>query len=262
LTSHTFIIPLVEATLCFVIVTLLRIAIVYLSPRLGAILIGTPILIFPLLAMQAWLGPTPNQTQTLGSMASVASITLGLWSMRLPFNFTARAVVVTMAIVWVFILLALYLFKVPATVVASAIVVNAAFVLTKFRGQKATRRPSAAKLSEGAVPTAIFLLTFFAATQVVREFILGVVAMFPVALLATLNFARRVCNLEDFRAFAAYAQGAITATAVFVIAVYFTIVEMPIAVSLLVSLVASIATSILVSLIWRPGSNGVGGQLR
>jgi hypothetical protein len=59
LSSHSFIIRLVEAALCFVIVILLRIAIVYLSPRLGAIWIGTPILIFPLLAV-AWPHAQPN----------------------------------------------------------------------------------------------------------------------------------------------------------------------------------------------------------
>ena len=248
--AHSLVIPIVQAVLCFAVVILLRLCIVYLGPRIGGILIGTPMLIFPLLAMQALLGPMPDQAQTIGSLASITSVTLGLWSMRLPFNFNALTAVLTMGAAWLAILMSLYFFKVPAIVMAVAIVSNVVLVLTKYRSH-AEPKSGRASLLEGAIPTAIFLLVFFLTTQVVPDFVRGVLAMFPVALLATLYFVRSTSNLEQFRNFVTYAHAAVTSTAAFVIVVHFTIAHLPIALSLLVSLVVSIAVSVLIGSIWR-----------
>jgi uncharacterized membrane protein (GlpM family) len=251
MTTQALVIPVVQAILCFGVVVLLRVSIVSLGPRIGGILMGTPMLIFPLMAMQAWLGPVPDQAQTLGSIASITAIVLGLWSLRLPFDFTALTAVLAMALTWLVILTMLYAFRIPAFVMAAVIFVNAAFVLVRFRNQASGPRPSRAKLTEGAVPTAVFLLIFFLSTQIVPDFVRGVLAMFPVALLATLYFVRRTSDLTSFRRFATYAHGAVTSTAIFVIAAHFTIAHMPVALSLLVSLAISVGASLLVSLVWR-----------
>ncbi len=252
MTSQSILISLVQAALCFAIVILLRVAVVYLGARLGGILTGTPMLVFPLLVMQAWLGPLPDQNQMLGSITSITSITLGLWSMKLPFNFTAWSAVLTMAAVWSAILTTLYLTKVPAAVMATAILANATFILTRYANHRPTVRARRAKLTEGAIPTVIFLLTFFLTKEVVPDFVRGVLAMFPVALLATLFFVRRTTDLDGFRHFVTYTHGAVTATAIFVIAMYFTIVQMSVPLSLAVSLLISICASVVVSRIWKP----------
>lgn len=251
MTTHSLVIPIVQAVLCFAVVILLRLCIVYLGPRIGGLLIGTPMLVLPLMAMQAWLGPTPDQAQTIGSLASITSVTLGLWSMRLPFNFTALGATLTMALAWLTVLTLLYLAKVPAIVMAVTIFANAAFILFRYRNQGAGPGPGRSSLLEGAIPTVIFLLVFFLTTQLVPDFIRGVLAMFPVALLATLYFVRRASELRHFRDFVIYAHAAVTATATFVIAAHFTIAHMPIALSLLVSLLISILASVVISLIWR-----------
>jgi uncharacterized membrane protein (GlpM family) len=251
MTTHSLVIPIVQAVLCFAVVILLRLSIVYLGPRIGGLLIGTPMLIFPLMAMQAWLGPTPDQAQTIGSLASITSVTLGLWSMRLPFNFTALTAVLTMALAWLVILALLYVAKVPAIVMAATIFANAAFILIKYRRHAAGPGPGRSSLLDGAIPTVIFLLVFFLTTQVVPDFVRGVLAMFPVALLATLYFVRAASALDNFRKFVIYAHAAVTATATFVIASHFTIAHMPIALSLFVSLMISIMASVAISLIWR-----------
>jgi hypothetical protein len=88
-------------------------------------------------------------------------------------------------------------------------------------------------------------------TRLVPDFVRGVLVSFPISLLATLWFVRRVLTLEGFTNFIIYTHGAITATAIFVIGVHFTNIHISIASSLAISLVASIATSILVGRIWR-----------
>jgi hypothetical protein len=122
-------------------------------------------------------------------------------------------------------------------------------------------------LTGGAVPIAVFLIAFFMITRLVPDFVRGVLVSFPIRLLATLWYVRRLLTLEGFTNFIIYTHGAITAGAIFVIGVHFTIIHISAASSLAISLVASIATSGLVGRIWRahpqspsPHPPHVGGQ--
>jgi uncharacterized membrane protein (GlpM family) len=251
MTAHGLLVPVFQATLCFAVVALLRLAIVYLGSRLGGILVGTPMLVFPLLAMQAWLGPPLNQDQTIGSVASITSVAFAFWSMWLPIGFSPLAALATMASAWFLVLSILYMTGVPAAAMAAGIMANAAFILIRYRDHQPAVAPSRGKLGEAAVPTAIFLCVFFLVTQIVPDFVRGVLVMFPIGLLVTLYFVRTTVSNEAFRNFVTYSHGAITATAAFVITVHFTIAHMPSALSLGLGLLVSIATSILISQIWR-----------
>jgi hypothetical protein len=252
MTSHGYWIPIVQAVLCFGIVMLFRITLVYFGFRLGGILMGTPMVVFPLLAMQAWLGPPVTQDQTIGSVASMTAIALGLWSLWVPVNLSPILAILTMASAWLSILLVLYASRMPVAAMAAAIVANSAYILTRYRNHRPAAGPNAARIGEAAIPTAIFLLAFFLLTHLVPDFVRGVFAMLPVTLLATIYFVRRATSAEGFRSFLTYTHAAIVATAAFVIAVHFTISQMPPALSLGLSLVISVAASVTVNRIWRP----------
>jgi hypothetical protein len=252
MTSYGYWIPIVQSVLCFGIVMLFRIMIVYFGSRLGGILVGTPMLVFPLLAMQTWLGPPVTQDQTIGSLASITAVALGLWSLWLPVNFSPFLAILTMASAWLLILSALYATGMPATAMAAAIVANTAYILSRYRNHRPAAGPNAARVGEAAIPTAIFLLAFFLMTHLVPDFVRGVLAMLPIMLLATIYFVRRTTSNEGFQSFLTYTHGAIVATAAFIIAVHFTISQMSPALSLGISLVISVAASVTVSRIWRP----------
>jgi len=251
MTLHNLLAAIVQAALCFAIIALIRVAVVYLGSRLGGILIGTPMLVFPLLAMQAWLGPPVTQDETIGSIASITAVTFGLWSMWLPINYKPLATLLTMALSWATILAIIYAFDVPAMVMAVAVIANAAFILIRNHDHKPAAAPGRAKLTEAAIPTAIFLVIFFAAKHVVPEFVRGILAMFPIVMLATLYFIRSTTSNEGFHNFVIYSHCAIVGTAIFVVAVHFSLARFPIALSLAIGLLASLATSFVVSRVWR-----------
>ncbi len=251
MTSYSILVAIIQAALCFAIIVLIRVTVVYLGSRLGGILIGTPMLVFPLLAMQAWLGPPVTQDEMIGSIASIAAVTFGLWSMWLPINYSPLAALITMALSWSATLTIIYVFGVPDTVMAIAVIANAAFILIRYHDHQPSAAPARAKLTEAAIPTAIFLVIFFAAKHMVPEFFRGVLAMFPIVMLATLYFIRSTTSNEGFRNFVVYSHCAIVATAMFVVAVHFSLGRFPIALSLAIGLLVSLATSFLVSLVWR-----------
>src|SRR3954464_2946589 len=100
MTSQTVFLALFQGALCFVIITLLRMALIYLGSRLGGILVGAPMLVFPLFALQSFFGPPLTQGQTLGSISSIPAVPAALWSMWLPYNYSPLAVVLTTASCW------------------------------------------------------------------------------------------------------------------------------------------------------------------
>ena len=124
---------------------LFRIMLVYFGFRLGGILMGTPMVVFPLLAMQAWLGPPVTQDQTIGSVASITAIALGLWSLWLPVNISPLLAILTMASAWLLILLVLYATRMPAAAMAAAIVANSAYILDSVSQSSSGRRSECGK---------------------------------------------------------------------------------------------------------------------
>jgi uncharacterized membrane protein (GlpM family) len=257
MTSHSILVAIFQAMLCFGIVALIRIAVVYLGSRLGGILIGTPMLVFPLLAMQAWLGPPVTQDETNGSIGSIAAIAAALWSMWLPINYTPRSATFVTALSWLLAITIIYMTGVPAVVMALAIAVNAILILVRNRDHRPAAGPRRTNLTEAAFPTAVFLVVFFTTKELVPDFVRGVLAMFPVVMLATIYFVRSAATNEGFHSFIVYSHCAITATAMFVIGVHFSLASFPIAVSLAIGLVVSIATSLTISLVWRPSSGTI-----
>lgn len=249
--SHNILAPLLQAAFCFAVIVCLRITVVYLGSRLGGILIGTPMLVFPLLAMQAWLGPEVTQAQTFGSISSISAITVALWMMWLPGNFGPLAAVMIMALAWSATLATLYFLELPAAVMAVALVANATLILVRKRHQQPVVGPSKAKLNEAAIPTVVFLIIFFAAKEFVPDFVRGVLAMFPIVMLATIYFVRSSASDEGFRNFIVYSHCAIVATAMFVVALHFTLVVLPIAASFAFGLLVSVVTSFSISRVWR-----------
>src|SRR5262245_23939597 len=74
----TFASSIYQVALCLSAIAVLRLCIVYLGARLGAILLGTPLIIFPLVAIQAWHGPEITADQTVGSIASMTAVSCAL----------------------------------------------------------------------------------------------------------------------------------------------------------------------------------------
>jgi hypothetical protein len=251
MTPDSFASAFFQAALCFLSIAAMRVAVVHLGARMGAILLGTPMVIFPMLVIQAWQGPAVTAGQTAGSIASMTAVACALWVLRLPLTSTALSTLLTMASAWLAIISAMYATDLPAEIMTTFVIANALFIFTRYRNHRPTVVQASGKLCDGALPMAIFLVTFFMITRMVPDFVRGVLVSFPLGLLATLWFVRRFLTLEGFRNFVIYTHGAITAGAIFVIGVHYTLVHMSIVLSLAISLVASIATSILVGRIWR-----------
>lgn len=252
MTSHNILVAVFQAMLCFGFIALIRIAVVYLGSRLGGILIGTPMLIFPLLAMQAWLGPPVTQEETYGSIGSITAVAAALWSLWFPVNYSPPAATFVTALAWLLVIAIIYMTEVPAAVMVLAVIANAIFILVRNRRHQPAAGPRRANLTEAALPTAVFLVVFFATKELVPDFVRGVLAMFPVIMLATIYFIRSAASNEGFRSFVVYSHCAITATAMFVVGVHFSLAKFPIVASLAIGLVVSVATSLAISLVWRP----------
>ena len=169
MTSQAILLAIFQGTLCFIIITLLRVAVVYLGSRLGGILIGTPMLIFPLLALQAWFGPPITQAQTFGSISSITAITAALWPMWLPCNFTPLGAVLTTAASWALVLSFIYVVGIPTWIMSVAVVANAIFILSFKRDHRPAVEPERTKLTKAAIPTAVFLFAFFAVKEIVPD---------------------------------------------------------------------------------------------
>ena len=246
----TFASSIYQVALCLSAIAVLRLCIVYLGARLGAILLGTPLIIFPLVAIQAWNGPEITADQTVGSIASMTAVSCALWLLRLPLPFTPLSVLLTMATAWFAIISAIYLTALEAGTLTAILIANALYVLIRNRHLPPALLQGTGKFTDGAVPITIFLTTFFLITRLVPDFIRGVLVSFPVGLLATLLFVRRLLPLPAFTNFVIYTHGAITAGAVFVVTMHFTVVYMSLIWSLIISLIASVVTSILLGRSW------------
>jgi uncharacterized membrane protein (GlpM family) len=251
MTSQTILIAIFQGALCFIIVALLRIAIVYLGSRRGGILVGTPMLIFPLLALQAWFGPPVTQAQTFGSISSITAITAALWPMWLPIRFSPLGAMLITAASWAVVLSFIYVTGVPAWVLSAAVISNAIFILSFKRDHRPAVEPERAKLTKAAIPTAIFLFIFFAAKEFLPDFVRGVMAMFPIVMLATVYFVRSTSSDHRFRDFVGYSHSATVATAIFIVAVHFSLGSFPIAISLAIGLLMSVLTSLTIGWVWR-----------
>jgi uncharacterized membrane protein (GlpM family) len=242
---------LVQALLCLLTIVAFRVVIVQLGPRIGAILMGTPMLMFPLLAIQAWQGPPVTQAQTIGSVASIVALNGGLWLYRLPVAFGPASGLLAVALSWLVLVAFLFLARVPDWAMASMLVLNGLFILIRHRDHRAVVVTSRGRLTDGAVITAAFLIFFFLVTRLVPDFLRGVLVGFPVGAFATIYFVRRILPLEAFRDFIVYTQGAILSAAMFLLFVHFLLAHLPIALSLAASLAVSLGTTIIVGRIWR-----------
>ena len=131
------------------------------------------------------------------------------------------------------------------------IVANALFVLIRYRNHRSTVTPASGKITDGAMATGIFVVGFFLLTRLVPDFVRGVLVGFPLGILATLYFVRRILPIDAFRDFVMYTHGAILANSMFVLVLHLTIQHVPIASALAVSLLVSLMTSFIVGHIWR-----------
>jgi hypothetical protein len=247
----TFARAIYQVALCLSAIAVLRLCIVHLGARMGAILLGTPLIIFPLVAIQAWQGPEITADQTAGSIASMTAVSCALSLLRLPLPFTPLSILLTMATAWLAIISTIYLTALQAGTMTAILIANALYVLIRYRHLPPTLLQSSGKFTDGAAPITIFLVTFFMITRLVPDFIRGVLVSFPVGLVATLLFVRRLLPPEAFANFVIYTHGAITAGAVFVITMHFAAFHMSIIWSLILSLIASVVTSILLGRSWR-----------
>jgi len=251
MTSQGLLIPILQATLCFLCLAAIRTAIFYLGSRSGGILMGTPVLVFPLLAMQAWLGPPVTAGQTIGSVTSITAVTFGLWSLKVPFNFNPLSALMAMTTAWAAIVSFLYLTGTPAVVMSFAIAANAAFIFVQHRNFRPALEKTHGKLTHAAIPTIIFLLVFFFTAQIAPEFVRGVLVMFPIGLLATIYYVSRATSRGGFQNFIVYTHGGILGTATFVVAAHFLLERMSITPVLALSLLLAVVASFAVSRFWR-----------
>lgn len=243
--------PFLQALLCLLSLAAIRVAIFYLGSRLGGILMGTPMLVFPLMAMQAWLGPPVTLGQTIGSVSSITAVTFGLWTMKLPLALSPLSALLMMATAWGAIVSVLYATGVPASIMSAAIAANAVFIFVQHRNFRPAFERTRGKLTEAAIPTIIFLFGFFFTAQIAPEFVRGVLVMFPIGLLATIYYVRRATGSSGFDNFIIYTHGSVISTATFVVSVNFLLDRMPIALVLTISLVLSVVASFAVSRFWR-----------
>lgn len=251
--------PILQAILCLLSLAAIRVTIFYLGSRLGGILMGTPMLVFPLMAIQAWLGPPVTQGQMIGSVSSITAVTFALWAMKLPFDFSPLSALLTMATAWGAIVSMLYASVIPASVMSAAIAANALFIFVHHRKFQPAFERTQGKLTEAAIPTSIFLFGFFLTAHIAPEFVRGVLVMFPIGLLATIYYVRRATSASGFRNFIIYTHGSVIATATFVLSANFLLDLFPIAPVLAISLVLSIVASFAVSRFWR-GAPTINGQ--
>ena len=122
---------------------------------------GTPVLVFPLLAMQAWLGPPVTAGQTIGSVTSITAVTFGLWSLKVPFNFNPLSALMAMTTAWAAIVSFLYLTGTPAVVMSFAIAANAAFIFVQHRNFRPALEKTHGKLDSCSHPHHYFSPCFF-----------------------------------------------------------------------------------------------------
>jgi hypothetical protein len=132
----------------------------------------------------------------------------------------------------------IFVTSIPAAVMSAAISANAVFILGHNRSRRSVGEAEGGKLTEAAIPTAIFMVIFFLAKQFVPDFVRGVMAMLPLVLLATLYFVRSMWSEQGFRDFVGHTHSATLATAMFVITVDFSLV--------LLSIPASLALGLLI----------------
>ncbi len=251
MTPNGFASSVIQAAVCIAAVAALRIAVIWLGPKIGAILLGAPIIMVPLLAMQAWQGPSVTQNQTIGSIASMMATTASLWLLRLPLNFSPRTSVAIVSIAWLAIIVISNLTGLASSVMAIFIIANGLFILTTQRNHRPTVAVASGKITHGAMATGIFIVGFFLLTRIVPDFVRGVLVGFPLGILATLYFVRRILPIDAFRDFVMYTHGAILANSMFVLVVHLMIAYVPIASALAVSLLVSLMMSFIVSHVWR-----------
>src|SRR5262245_25458063 len=180
MTPNSFAGAIFQALICFASIAVIRLAIAYLGARTGAILLGMPMVMFPMLVIQAWQGPPVTPAQTAGSIASMTAVTCALWILQLPLRFSPLFAVVAMALAWCTITLVFYLTALPAEIMTAMLVGNAAFVLIRYRKHRSSVIPTKGKWIDGALPVAIFLVAFFTMMRAVPDFARGVLVSFPI----------------------------------------------------------------------------------
>ena len=243
--------PVFQALLCLASIAAIRVAIIQLGPSVGAILMGTPMIMFPLLAIQAWQGPPVTQAQTIGSIASMTALNGALWLYRLPIRFTPGTALLAFALGWLAVVMLVYLAEPPDWLMAGFLLLNGLSVLIGQRHHRAAAVATKGRITDGAIVTAAFLIFFFLVTRLIPDFLRELLVAFPVGVFATIYFVRRVLPLDAFRDFIVYTQGSVTAGAMFVLSVHYSLVHMPIALALATSLAASLGTTFIVGRIWR-----------
>jgi hypothetical protein len=243
-----------QALLCLASIAAIRVAIIQMGPRIGAILMGTPMIMFPLLAMQAWQGPPVTRVQTIGSIAAMTALSGALWLYRMPLGFTPVTALLTFSLGWLAGVLLVYLAALPDWAMAGLLVLNGLFVLISYRNHGAAGAAIKARISDGAVVTTAFLIFFFLITRLIPDLLRGLLVAFPVGVLATIFFVRRILPMQGFRDFILDTQGAVTAATTFVLSVHYLLAHMPIALALAISLTASLGTTFIVGRIWRAAS--------
>jgi hypothetical protein len=153
MTLDSFASAMFQAALCFSAIVTLRVAVVYLGAGIAAILMGTPMIIFPMLAIQAWQGPAVTPSQTAGSIASITAVACAFWVLRLPLTFTPLSVLLTMTSTWLAIISAMYAMALPAEIMTAILIANALLIFVLYRNHLQTIAQTNGRLTDGTVPS-------------------------------------------------------------------------------------------------------------
>lgn len=244
---------LVQAVICFAVVGGIRAGILYSGPKLGALIMGTPTIMLPLMAIQAWQGPPITKVQTLGSLASLVGVNLAVWVLRTAPGSGPLSAAAVMLASYLAVVTGLYWIAPPDWALAGFLVAHGSFILVIHRGYRPVTYATKGRFSDGLAITAAFFLAYFLLTHLLPSFVRGVVVSFPIGILATIYFVRRILPVTVFRDFLVYTHGSIVAGTVFVTAAHLLLDRTPVAMTLTLALVASLAVTIFVSRFWRKG---------
>jgi hypothetical protein len=210
------------------------------------------VLIFVLLALQAWQGTPVTQPVLAGTISAATALNGALWVVRAPLGGGRAAVLAAFAAAWLGINAAVYVLGPPTWLLAALILGNGAALLAWYR-----QRPHAAatvprgRLTDAALPTIAFLFLFFVTTRLVPDFVRGILVSFPIILLPTLDFVHRTFAGALFIDFVARTQIAVLSNSVFIVSVYTALAYMPATVVLIPGLLLSVAATMAIQRCWE-----------
>ena len=241
-----------QTLLSLAIIAGLRLCIWHAGRRVAAILLGTPVLIFVLLSLQALQGTPVNQPVLAGTISAATALNCALWAVRSPLGGRRLVMLAVFAAAWLGINSAVYLLAPPTRLLAGLILVNGASLLAWYR-QPPHAAPAVprGRLTDAALPTITFLFLFFVTTRLVPDFVRGILISFPVLLLPTLDFVHRTFDQELFSDFVARTQIAVLSNSVFVVSVYAALAYMPATVVLIPGLLLSVAATMAIQRCWE-----------